>query len=148
MAAYDLAALVLEAAIARAGIPADRVDQVILGQSYQNGEYVNMARMGLLTAGWPESVPGTTIDSRCCTGLDVVRLGAALIRHLVEEYWKKQHFKHGYDLINTPHIGKSWLWETSGHLGFYQENMYSPLTIDEWMDVAARVIPRCLCSDR
>ena len=55
----------------------------------------------------------------------------ALIRHLVEEYWKKQHFKHGYDLINTPHIGKSWLWETSGHLDFYKENMYAPLTIDE-----------------
>jgi threonyl-tRNA synthetase len=55
----------------------------------------------------------------------------ALIRHLVEEYWKKEHFKHGYDLINTPHIGKSWLWETSGHLGFYKENMYAPLSIDE-----------------
>ena len=55
----------------------------------------------------------------------------ALIRHLVEEYWKKEHFKHGYDLINTPHIGKSWLWETSGHLDFYKENMYAPLAIDE-----------------
>jgi threonyl-tRNA synthetase len=55
----------------------------------------------------------------------------ALIRHLVEDYWKKEHFKHGYDLINTPHIGKSWLWETSGHLDFYKENMYAPLSIDE-----------------
>jgi threonyl-tRNA synthetase len=55
----------------------------------------------------------------------------ALIRHLIEDYWKKEHFRHGYDLINTPHIGKSWLWETSGHLGFYKENMYAPLTIDE-----------------
>jgi threonyl-tRNA synthetase len=55
----------------------------------------------------------------------------ALIRHLIEQYWKKEHFKHGYDLINTPHIGKSWLWETSGHLGFYKENMYAPLSIDE-----------------
>ncbi len=55
----------------------------------------------------------------------------ALIRYLIEQYWKKQHFKHGYQLINTPHIGKSWLWETSGHLGFYKENMYAPLSIDE-----------------
>jgi threonyl-tRNA synthetase len=55
----------------------------------------------------------------------------ALIRHLVEEYWKKEHFRHGYDLINTPHIGKSWLWETSGHLDFYKENMYAQLSIDE-----------------
>jgi threonyl-tRNA synthetase len=55
----------------------------------------------------------------------------ALIRYLIEQYWKKQHFKHGYQLVNTPHIGKSWLWETSGHLGFYKENMYAPLSIDE-----------------
>jgi acetyl-CoA C-acetyltransferase len=77
--AYDLAGLVLNEAVRRAGLDPKMVDQVIVGQSYQNGEYVNMARMGLLTAGWPESVPGTTIDSRCCTGLDVVRLASALI---------------------------------------------------------------------
>jgi acetyl-CoA C-acetyltransferase len=77
--AYDLAALVLEAAVSRAGLDPGRVDQVILGQAYQNGESVNIARMGLLTAGWPEAVAGTTVDSRCCTGLDVVRLGGAMI---------------------------------------------------------------------
>jgi acetyl-CoA C-acetyltransferase len=77
--AFDLAALVLNEAVARIGIEPPQVDQVIMGQSYQNGEYVNIARMGLLTAGWPEAVAGSTIDSRCCTGLDVVRLGAALI---------------------------------------------------------------------
>jgi len=77
--AYDLAARVLDALVTRSGVAPAQVDQVILGQSYQNGEYVNMARMGLLTAGWPEAVPGTTVDSRCCTGLDVVRLAAAQI---------------------------------------------------------------------
>jgi acetyl-CoA C-acetyltransferase len=77
--AYDLAALAIAEAVTRAGIEADRVDQVILGQSYQNGESVNLARMGLLAAGWPEAVTGTTIDSRCCSGLDVIRLGSALI---------------------------------------------------------------------
>jgi threonyl-tRNA synthetase len=55
----------------------------------------------------------------------------ALIRHLVEDYWKREHFRHGYDVVNTPHIGKAWLWETSGHLGFYRENMYAPLSIDD-----------------
>ncbi|MGD9045871.1 MAG: beta-ketoacyl synthase N-terminal-like domain-containing protein, partial [Desulfobacterales bacterium] len=78
--AYDLAALVLNAAIERINIQADEVDEVIMGQSYQNGEYVNIARMALLKAGWPESIPGITIDRRCCTGLDVVRLAAALIQ--------------------------------------------------------------------
>lgn len=77
--AFDLAALVLNEVVRRAGIEPHAVDQVILGQSYQNGEYVNIARMALLTAGWPEAIPGTTIDSRCCTGLDVVRLATALI---------------------------------------------------------------------
>jgi acetyl-CoA C-acetyltransferase len=77
---YDLGALVLNEVINRAGVDADAVEQVIMGQSYQNGEYVNIARMALLTAGWPEHVPGTTMDSRCCTGLDTVRYASALIR--------------------------------------------------------------------
>ena len=77
--AYDLAAAVLNALVTRSGVAPGQVDQVLLGQSYQSGEYVNIARMGLLTAGWPETVPGTTVDSRCCTGLDVVRLAAAQI---------------------------------------------------------------------
>jgi acetyl-CoA C-acetyltransferase len=78
--AYDLAAMVIDEAVKRVNIHPDDVDEVILGQSYQNGEYVNIARMALLTAGWPESIPGITIDRRCCTGLDVVRLAAALIQ--------------------------------------------------------------------
>ena len=78
--AYDLAATVLNEAVKRSHIDPQAVDEVILGQSYQNGEYVNIARMALLKAGWPESIPGVTIDRRCCTGLDVVRLAAALIQ--------------------------------------------------------------------
>jgi len=77
--AYDLASLVLNEVIDRVDIQSDRVDEVIMGQSYQNGEYVNIARMGLLKAGWPETIPGITIDRRCCTGLDVVRYAAGLI---------------------------------------------------------------------
>jgi acetyl-CoA C-acetyltransferase len=78
--AYDLAALVLNEAIKQAKVDLDQVDEVILGQSYQSGEYVNIARMALLKAGWPETIPGITVDRRCCTGLDVVRLAVALIR--------------------------------------------------------------------
>jgi acetyl-CoA C-acetyltransferase len=78
--AYDLASIVLKEVIRRAGIQPNQVDEVIMGQSYQNGEYVNIARMALLQADWPESIPGLTIDRRCCTGLDVVRLAGALIQ--------------------------------------------------------------------
>ena len=78
--AYDLAALVLNEAVRRAGIEPGQVDDVVMGQAYQNGEYVNIARMALLNAGWPEEITGFTIDRRCCTGLEVVRLAASLIR--------------------------------------------------------------------
>ena len=77
--AYDLASLVLNEVVKRANLQSDQVDEVIMGQSYQNGEYVNIARMALLKAGWPETIPGITIDRRCCTGLDVVRFAAGLI---------------------------------------------------------------------
>lgn len=78
--AYDLAALVLNEAVRRAGIEPGQVDDVVMGQAYQNGEYVNIARMALLNAGWPEEITGFTIDRRCCTGLEVVRLAASLVR--------------------------------------------------------------------
>ena len=55
----------------------------------------------------------------------------ALIRHLVETAWKEEHYKNGYQLLYTPHIGQSILWETSGHLDFYHDGMYSPMQIDE-----------------
>jgi acetyl-CoA C-acetyltransferase len=77
--AFDLASLVLSEAVKRANLQPDQVDEVIMGQAYQNGEYVNIARMALLKADWPETVPGITIDRRCCTGLDVIRYAASLI---------------------------------------------------------------------
>ncbi len=55
----------------------------------------------------------------------------AYIRNVIETFWRKEHLEHGYDLLYTPHIGRSQLWETSGHLGFYKESMYSPMEIDE-----------------
>ena len=77
--AYDLAATVINEAVGRSGIEPQDVDQVIMGEAYQNGECVNIARMSLLKAGWPEKIPGVTLDSRCCTGLDVVRFAVGLI---------------------------------------------------------------------
>ena len=54
----------------------------------------------------------------------------ARLRNTLEEWWRKEHFKNGYDILYSPHIGRSTLWETSGHLGFYKDNMYSPMEID------------------
>jgi acetyl-CoA C-acetyltransferase len=80
VAAFDLGALVLNEAIKRAGANPNQIDEVILGQSYQSGEYVNIARMSLLKAGWPDSIPGVTVDRRCCTGLDVICFAAMMIQ--------------------------------------------------------------------
>jgi len=54
----------------------------------------------------------------------------ARIRHEIESFWREEHYKNGYDLVYTPHIGRGQLWETSGHLGFYRENMYSAMEVD------------------
>lgn len=54
-----------------------------------------------------------------------------LIRVIMENFWREAHLKNGYDIVFTPHIGKSDLWKISGHLNFYRENMYSPMKIDE-----------------
>ncbi|MBW1914288.1 MAG: acetyl-CoA C-acyltransferase [Deltaproteobacteria bacterium] len=78
--AYDLAALVLEESVKRANITPDIVEEVLLGQSYQNGETANVARVALLKAGWPEHVTGMTIDRRCCTGLNTVCLAGMMIQ--------------------------------------------------------------------
>jgi threonyl-tRNA synthetase len=53
------------------------------------------------------------------------------MRVALENFWRSEHYRNGYEILYTPHIGKSWLWETSGHLGFYKENMYSSMEIDQ-----------------
>lgn len=53
------------------------------------------------------------------------------IRLEVEDFWRRAHLENGYELLYSPHMGKSWLWETSGHLGFYKDSMYSGMKVDE-----------------
>lgn len=52
------------------------------------------------------------------------------IRVVIEDYWRKLHYEGGYDIVFTPHIGRAQLWETSGHLNFYKDSMYSPMDIE------------------
>jgi threonyl-tRNA synthetase len=53
-----------------------------------------------------------------------------IIRKVIEDFWRDEHLKRGYDLVFSPHIAKRDLWEISGHWGWYRENMYSPIDID------------------
>jgi len=78
--AYELGALVLNEVVKRTNVVPDVIDEVIMGQAYQNGESVNVARMALLAAGWPVEIPGMTIDRRCLSGLDTICLAAMKIQ--------------------------------------------------------------------
>jgi len=75
-----LAAVVLNESAKRANIRPEDVDEVILGQSFANGESPNLARLALLEAGWPLEVPGLTLDRRCCSGLQSVWTAAMQIQ--------------------------------------------------------------------
>jgi threonyl-tRNA synthetase len=54
----------------------------------------------------------------------------AMIRHLAEEFCINEHIAGGYELVCSPHIGRAQLWETSGHLSWYKDSMYSPMDIE------------------
>jgi threonyl-tRNA synthetase len=76
-------------------------------------------QLGLYIA--PEEIGG---------GLIIYGPKAGRIRAIIEEFWRQEHFANGYELLYTPHIGLSKLWETSGHLDFYKDDMYSPIDIE------------------
>lgn len=72
-----------------------------------------------------------SIDESVGAGLVLWHPKGARIRSIIEDFWRNEHFKRGYDIVNTPHIGLSNLWETSGHLDFYKEGMYADMQVDD-----------------
>ena len=70
---------------------------------------------------WPEELG---------PGLAVWHPKGAFVRHLMEDYSRARHLEAGYEFVYTPHLAKSNLWETSGHLDFYAESMYPPMELD------------------
>jgi threonyl-tRNA synthetase len=72
-----------------------------------------------------------TISDQVGPGLILWQPKGALLRRILEDYWKDEHYRHNYELLYTPHIARLDLWKTSGHLDFYSENMYSSMAIDE-----------------
>ena len=63
-------------------------------------------------------------------GLIIWHPKGARVRGLVEDLWKREHYRSGYDLVYTPHIGRSTLWETSGHLENFKENMFAAMDME------------------
>jgi threonyl-tRNA synthetase len=54
----------------------------------------------------------------------------AVIRRVIEDFWKDEHIKRGYDIVYTPHIAKLDLWRTSGHWEFYRDYLYAPMKVE------------------
>ena len=52
------------------------------------------------------------------------------VRCIVEEFWKDEHFKNGYEMVYSPHAARVDLWKTSGHMDFYKDNIFSPMDIE------------------
>jgi len=63
-------------------------------------------------------------------GLIIWHPNGAIVRRIIEDFWLGEHYKAGYKILYTPHIAKLNLWQKSGHLDFYRENMYSPMEIE------------------
>ncbi len=72
-----------------------------------------------------------SIQESIGNGLILWHPKGARVRRIMEQFTIEEHYRHGYELVYTPHIAKLNLWETSGHTGFYRENMFSPMVVDE-----------------
>ncbi len=71
-----------------------------------------------------------SVNEEVGAGLILWHPKGGMVRKIAEDYCRSEHEKGGYEFVYSPHIGKSTLWETSGHLDWYQENMYAPLDIE------------------
>ncbi len=72
-----------------------------------------------------------SIRSEVGPGLALFHPKGALVRVLMEDYWRERHRAGGYDFVFSPHVGRSVLWETSGHLKWYKEGMYSAIAVED-----------------
>lgn len=71
-----------------------------------------------------------SISSEIGAGLILWHPNGALVRKIIEDFWRNEHLKADYKLLYTPHIAKLDIWKKSGHLDYYKENMYSPMEIE------------------
>lgn len=72
-----------------------------------------------------------SINEEIGPGLILWHPKGALIRTLIEDFWRKEHLSFGYDFVYSPHVAKKELWETSGHTSFYQDSMFTPMELEK-----------------
>lgn len=71
-----------------------------------------------------------TIQDEIGPGLVLWHPKGAAIRLLIENFWREQHIKDGYELVYSPHVARLDLWKTSGHVDFYKENMFAAMKVE------------------
>lgn len=71
-----------------------------------------------------------SIDEEVGPGLILWHPKLSVVREVIELYWRQEHRKRGYQYVYTPHIGQDILWQTSGHLGFYKDSMFPPMSME------------------
>jgi threonyl-tRNA synthetase len=71
-----------------------------------------------------------TIQDEIGPGLVLWHPKGALIRLLIENFWREQHLRRGYQLVYSPHVARLDLWRTSGHIDYYRENMFVPMKVE------------------
>lgn len=71
-----------------------------------------------------------SIQDEIGPGLVLWHPKGALVRLLIENFWREQHLQQGYELVHTPHIARLDLWKTSGHVDYYRENMFAPMKVE------------------
>ncbi|MBW1927021.1 MAG: threonine--tRNA ligase [Deltaproteobacteria bacterium] len=72
-----------------------------------------------------------SVNEEIGPGLILWHPKGGIVRKIIEDFWRDEHFRRGYDMLFSPHIARRDLWKTSGHLDFYSENMYLPMEIDD-----------------
>lgn len=71
-----------------------------------------------------------TIQDEIGPGLVLWHPKGSLIRLLIENFWREQHLKQGYQLVYSPHVARLDLWKTSGHVDYYRENMFAAMKVE------------------
>ncbi len=71
------------------------------------------------------------IDEEVGAGLVIWLPKGGIYRKVLEDFWKEEHIKRGYQIVYTPHVGNAKLWETSGHLDYYKPNMFAPMQVEK-----------------
>ncbi|GJQ15575.1 hypothetical protein GpartN1_g7366.t1 [Galdieria partita] len=72
-----------------------------------------------------------SIQDEAGSGLVFWHPKGALVRNVIEDFWRREHLKHGYELLNTPHIAKVDLWKVSGHYDFYRDSMFQQIQVED-----------------